>query len=396
MLSEIPYRMSRLLIALVFVLAQDTLRVKVSLVTVGVRVTDSRGRDVRGLKVDRFSVFDDGVPQKIEFFSEIEQPITLGIIFDHSDSMKYNDKIQRAKEAALTLVRSTREGSEFFYIAFDDQVKVLADFTTDPLQVESAIQKTKLGGGTSLYDAVLKGVELTKKAKLPRQALVIISDGTDQHSRRRLADVLKTVRESKMQVYTIGYFSGNEEALFRRSGSRVELIDGSLVDNPRVVLQKLARESGAESFFPRSDKELARAVQEIGSDLRTQYTLAFYPTSLDSETGYHELRVTVRGRYDVRARPGYGADRETRTRNQTRRLRRRKSPPLEEGWTRHQENAAEPPLWSGRGGHSRKLFPRLTTPSAPLRRLRDIFLQAQPPLLSRRGLAAQKNCRDLA
>jgi VWFA-related protein len=298
--------MSRLVIALAFLIAQDTLRVGVSLVTVGVRVTGSGGRDVRGLKLENFSILDNGIRQKIEFFSEMEQPMTLGILFDHSDSMRYNDKIQRGKEAALTLVRSVLDGSEFFYIAFDDQVKVAVEPTTDRQQIESAIQKTQLGGGTSLYDAVLKGVELTQKAKFPRQALVVVSDGTDQHSRRRLADVLKVVSQAKTQVFSIGYFSGHEEDLFRMSGSRVELIDGSFVDNPRFVLQRLARDSGAESFFPRSDKDLAKAVEEIVSDLRTQYTVAFYPQPPDIEPRYHELRVAVRGgRYDVRARPGY-------------------------------------------------------------------------------------------
>src|SRR5262245_15250685 len=109
--------MKKLVISLLLLFAQDTLQVKVSLVTVGVRVTDSRGRDVRGLNQEAFSVFDDGVRQPIQFFSEMEQPITLGILFDRSDSMKYNAKIDRAKEAALRLVRSTLEGSEFFYIA---------------------------------------------------------------------------------------------------------------------------------------------------------------------------------------------------------------------------------------------------------------------------------------
>ena len=134
--------------------------------------------------------------------------MALGILLDRSDSMTWNDKLQRAKEAARTLVRSVREGSEFFYIAFDDTVTVAADFTRDRREIESAIQGTQPGGGTKLYDAIMKGVELNKKAQLSRQVLVIISDGTDQHSNSRLADVLKVVRGSKMQVFSIGYFSG--------------------------------------------------------------------------------------------------------------------------------------------------------------------------------------------
>src|SRR5215831_20457656 len=146
--------MNRLLIGLLLLIPQDTLQVKVSLVTVGVRVTDSRGRNVAGLKAEDFSVFDDGVAQKIEFFSNEEQPITLGILLDHSFSMSYNAKLDRAKEAAVALVRSARDGSEYFYLPFDDHVKLQADLTSDPHQVETAIAATTLGGGTALYDAV--------------------------------------------------------------------------------------------------------------------------------------------------------------------------------------------------------------------------------------------------
>src|SRR5215467_6318608 len=111
--------MNRIAIALLLLLAQEPLRVKVSLVTVGVRVTDWLGRDVRGLNVQNFSVFDDGVVQKIEFFTSEEQPLTLGVLLDRSDSMSYNEKLQRAKEAARTLVTSAHQGSEYFYVTFD-------------------------------------------------------------------------------------------------------------------------------------------------------------------------------------------------------------------------------------------------------------------------------------
>jgi Ca-activated chloride channel family protein len=299
--------MNRLLIVLLLVGAQDTLRVKVSLVTVGVRVTDWVGRDVRGLKAENFSVFDDEVAQKIEFFSNEEQPITLGILLDRSFSMSYNAKLDRAKDAARALVGAAREGSQYFYITFDDQVKLAADLTDDRRQMETAIDKTTLGGGTALYDAVLKGLDLSGQAARPRQVLIIISDGADQHSTHKLQEVVRAVREAELQVFTIGYFAPEEDAFFRRSTSKLTLSDGSVVDNPQSVLKRLASDSGAESFFPRSDKELSEAVEKITKDLRTQYTLGFYPSS-DDDKHYHQLRVSVRGgRYKVRARPGYSA-----------------------------------------------------------------------------------------
>src|SRR5262249_34090605 len=127
--------MSRLLLGLLLLISQDTLRVKVSLVSVGVRVTDSRDRSVLGLKAGDFSVFDGGVPQKIEFFSSEKQPVTMGILLDHSSSMAANAKLDRAKEAARDLVHAAREGSEYFYITFDENVRLAADFTSDPEKI---------------------------------------------------------------------------------------------------------------------------------------------------------------------------------------------------------------------------------------------------------------------
>src|SRR5215831_15676806 len=222
--------MPRLLIALLLLIPQETLRVKVSLVTVGVRVTDSRARNVLGLKAQDFSIVDDGVPQKIEFFFDEEQPITLGILLDRSFSMSYNGKLERAKEAARTVVRTTHDGSEYFYFAFDDQVKLAADFTTDRERVQSAIQQTALGGGTSLYDAVVEGLALCSRAQLPRQALIIISDGADQHSRHELQETMRILRESEMQIYTIGYFAPEEDKLLRSSGAKLTLAGGRTID----------------------------------------------------------------------------------------------------------------------------------------------------------------------
>jgi len=292
---------------LLFAGIQQTIRVDVSLVTVGVRVTDSSGREVRGLKGSDFTVFEDGEEQTIAFFSSEPQPMTLGILMDSSSSMESNRKIDRAKEAARALVDGAMAGSEFFYIDFDERVRVGAEFTSDRRLVGSAIDETKADGGTRLYDALLGGISLAPQAQLPRQALVVISDGADQHSRHRLEEVVNAVRKSEIQVFTIGYFSPEEDRLFQTPGAKLYLSNGLDVDNPRLALERISRESGGESFFPKSDRELARAVAAIDEDLKTQYTLSFYPKASD-RSGYHRLRVVVRaGAYNARARPGYGA-----------------------------------------------------------------------------------------
>ena len=122
-----------------------------------------------------------------------------------------------------------------------------------------------------------------------------------------MRETIRFVRQSEIQIFTIGYFSREEEQLFRTSKATMMRIDGKELDNPRIALEEVAEESGADFFFPRSDKELSEAVAEISKDLRTQYTIAFYPRVQDRENQYHDLRVTVRGdNYRVRARPGYG------------------------------------------------------------------------------------------
>lgn len=206
--------MKRIFLALLLLVPQDTLKVSVNLVTVGVRVTDAKGRNVRGLKAENFSVFDDGILQKLEFFSSDEQSVTLGVLLDRSFSMGFNGKLDRAKEAAAALVRTSHAGSEFFYLAFDNIVPETAHVTSDRQQIESAIERTSLGFGTSLYDAILRGVSLYSRAQLPRQALVIISDGADQHSTHHLEEALQAARESETQVFTIGYFTEEEDAQF--------------------------------------------------------------------------------------------------------------------------------------------------------------------------------------
>jgi Ca-activated chloride channel homolog len=283
-----------------------TLRVSVSLVTVGVRVTDLKGNSVANLQARDFVLYEDGVAQEIAFFANVEQPLSLGILLDRSDSMKYADKLERAKTAARLILDASHGESEYLYIPFDGNFDSRVDFSPDRDSTARAIAATGLGGGTSLYDAVIHAIDRCRHAKYGRQALVIITDGTDQHSIHTLDQMIAAVQESQAQLFTMGYFSPNEEEVSRRSGAKILLPIDQVVDNPRLVFKRLADQTGAAAFFPRSDSELQNAVQRIVSDLRTQYTLAYYPSNATPSARYRRITVKIRQpNLRVRARRGY-------------------------------------------------------------------------------------------
>jgi Ca-activated chloride channel homolog len=283
-----------------------TLRVQVSLVTVGVRVTDKDSREVRGLRAEDFRISEDGVPQPIAFFSGEEQPLSLGILLDRSNSMGSAGKLLRAQAAAESLIRRGLPGDEFFFLPFDHTVPDSRGFSTDRDRIVQEIHAASAGGGTSLYDAIVKGLDRFAAARHRRQVLVAITDGADQQSIHTLDQVIRRIQQSRVQMFLLGYFAPEEDQLFRKGTPTVSLIDGTPIDNPRVVFERMAAESGARAFFPTSDEALRQAVEAIAADLRTQYTLAYYPPNPDQLDKYRSIRVEVRRRgLSVRTRRGY-------------------------------------------------------------------------------------------
>lgn len=286
---------------------EEIITLRGPLVTLGVRATDNKGREVHGLKAEDFSILENGTRQPISFFSEEEQPLSLEILLDKSHSMSERGKLIRAKLAALSVVRSISTESEYLYIAFDNEVRAPNEFTKDRERVQAAIYRTvSEGGGTSLYDAILVGLDRLARARHPRQALVVITDGADQHSEHRLDEVIRRVQASQAQLFLIGYFSQAEDEIFRRTGEAVRLVGGQEIDNPRFVFKRLAEESGAAYYFPTADEELIRAVEAISNDLRHQYTIAYYPPNPKTDGRYRKIEVKVNRRaLKVRARAGY-------------------------------------------------------------------------------------------
>ena len=261
---------------------QEPLRINTSLVSLSVGVNDKKGRSIDNLRKESFEVSEDGKPQSIEFFGQVDQPISFGLLLDRSQSMSESAKAENAKAVAVSFLRAGNPQNDAFCLAFNESPLLIADFTSDYAKIESKLDGVQAEGGTALYDAIIEGLEKLAQAKHRRRALVVITDGRDQHSKHSLADLVRRAQQSDAQIFTVGFFSPVESGVYKEERQVVKLADGKEVDNPRFVFKTLAVETGAETFFPKSAKELADAIAQIAANLRRQYTLAYYPTTQNS------------------------------------------------------------------------------------------------------------------
>ncbi len=288
---------------------QETLRISTELVTLSAGVTDKQGRPIANLTRESFAVYEDGRLQSIEFFGQEDQPISFGLLLDRSRSMNESGKIENAKAVAISFLRAGNPRNEAFCLAFNEAPSLVADFTSDYPKIESNLAGLQAEGGTALYDAISEGLGRLARAKHRRRALIVITDGRNQHSKLSLADLIRRAQRSGAQVYTVGFFSPIEADIYKGESRMAKLADGTEVDNPRFVFKALAAESGAETFFPRSAKELAETIAQIAASLRRQYTIAYYPANQSDDDRYRQIEVKLRGegsgQWRVQTRRGY-------------------------------------------------------------------------------------------
>ena len=180
------------------------LRAETELTLVGATVTDPLGRLVTGLEQNNFRVFEDGVEQEIVRFSSEDVPVSIGVIFDMSNSM--SDKIDKSRLAAVQFFRTANPQDEFFLVDFNDRAQLDSSFTSSVDDLQNRLMYTSAHGQTALFDGVYLGLSEMKGAHNTKKALLIISDGGDNHSRYSEADVRRFVREADVQIYAIGLF----------------------------------------------------------------------------------------------------------------------------------------------------------------------------------------------
>ncbi len=274
------------------------IQVRVDWVTVPVTVTDSYDRIVTGLDKKNFRIYDDKVQQKILSFSSQDAPISVGIIFDTSGSMSGN--IQKSKDAALEFFKTSNPLDEFMLINFADVPHLISGFTSNFKDLEDRLLFVKAGGRTALLDAIYMGLAEMRKADTQRKALLVISDGGDNHSRYTDREVKRALLESGVQIYVIGVFEDPADR------DAPELAEGP------ALLNSLARASGGRMFSVEDPDELPDIAEKISIELRNEYVISYKPSNLVRDGRWRTIRVKLdppRGLppLSVYARSGYYA-----------------------------------------------------------------------------------------
>lgn len=273
---------------------RSTLRVDTQLVLVPVAVNDKLNRPVSGLERENFRVFEDNVEQPIVQFAMDDEPVAVGLIFDTSYSM--NSKLGRSRQAAAEFFRVANPEDEFFLVEFGDSPRLRVPLTSDSGTIETELAFSVAKGSTALLDAIYMGLHEIKKSKKNKKALLIISDGGDNHSRYSLPEVQNLIRESDVLIYSIGVFGG--------FGTPEE------VGGPGM-LAHVSEQTGGR-MFEANAMELPDIARKIGIELRNRYVLGYSPQAQPRDGKYHRILVKIvppRGLPPLRAywRMGYNA-----------------------------------------------------------------------------------------
>jgi Ca-activated chloride channel family protein len=276
-----------------------------NLVTLDVSVLDKNNKFIKGLAQGKFQVFEDQIQQKIEFFSQEQVPISYGIVVDTSGSMR--KRLATVIKAAKTLISLSKPGDEVFIVDMKDtqNIELLEDFTTSLQDANDALDNMVAGGGTALLDGITVAGEYARKGSNRRKAILVISDGDERDSTYTVDQTLDKLREFDVQLYMIGFPEEVSEdgGLFKRS-PRKKAID---------LINKLTAESGGQAYFPKDLADLEPIARKIGEDLRSQYSIGYYPSNTKQDGAFRKLQVKLMENKDqlaVRTRAGYYAQKE--------------------------------------------------------------------------------------
>jgi Ca-activated chloride channel homolog len=304
---------------------QPTFRTEVNLVDVLATVLDRRNKLIPDLEKGDFKITDDNALQEIRFFSkQSDLPLRIGMLLDTSNSIR--DRIKFEQEAAVDFLYSVlrRGRDQAFAMTFDDEPQVIQAFTGDGGLLRDEINKTRAGGGTAVYDAIYEACakQLSNPPRPPgdqpdivRRVMVLISDGDDNLSNHTRSEAIEMAQRTNVVIYTIStstqWIQLSQTDPSKAANRKMHLTEGD------EILKSLAEETGGRAFFPYHIDDLNQSFQDIGDELRNQYTITYSPTNFVANGKYHRIKIEIpnRGGYQVRARRGYYARSRTGTTN---------------------------------------------------------------------------------
>jgi Ca-activated chloride channel family protein len=272
------------------------IKMNVDMVLVPITITDPMNRLVTGLEQEDFQVFENNTQQKIATFATEDAPVSIGIVFDLSGSM--TSKLIRARESILQFIKTANPQDEFFVIGFNDRPELIEDFTSSVEDIQARLATVRSGHRTALLDAIYYGLVKMKEARHERRALLVVSDGGDNRSRYTEGELRAQVRESDVEMYSIGIFDSYAATPEERSGPQ--------------LLNDLSEETGGRLFRVDDVSEMGDIAEKISTELRNQYVIGYRPKDLTRDGKWRKVKVKVNPPaglppLTVHARTGYYA-----------------------------------------------------------------------------------------
>jgi Ca-activated chloride channel homolog len=257
----------------------------IALVLIPVEVTDPKGRFVTGLDKDNFKLFEDGGEQEIAQFSSEEVALSVGIVFDINSNT--GNKLDQSREAVAAFFKTTNREDESFLIGFNDNPQLINGFTTNPEEIQNKLVVSQPRGKTALREAIYMAASEMKKAKNPRRALLVISDGVGNKTPYARREIENLVREADVRVYAIGI---SDPLASPRTPE--EHFGDDAVSVP-ALLSEVTEKTGGRYFAVDNVGELPDVAARIGVKLRNLYVLGYSPKNATRDGQYRKIRVEL-------------------------------------------------------------------------------------------------------
>lgn len=275
------------------VFADETIRIDVEEVNLNVRVVDRNNRPINNLRKTDFQIYENNVIQEITSFTTAEVPTNYSLVIDNSGSLR--SQLDKVIEASKIIVNTNQPEDETSVIRFvsSDKIEITQDFTSKKSDIIEALDNLFIEGGpTAIIDAVYLAAERVNehdKSRNPnekkRRALILVSDGEDRDSYYKEAQLFELLRESEVQIYTIGFVN------------ELDKEGGFITKSPRAkamnLLKRLAEETGGKAYFPNSLSELNTIARDIATELRTQYLISYSPNHENRAGTFYPIKVVV-------------------------------------------------------------------------------------------------------